>query len=98
MSNEDQEGLKKFKDVVKLMIILQSALEQMDEIKGIHHLYRHDIKKSINNTEKKIEAYIKPLLKSIPKEQESMFMQISRGVDQILEKTLEEIHNKNIEN
>lgn len=97
MSKQDKEGIERFREVMKLMIILQASLEQMDEIKSIPHLYRQDLKSSINNAEKKIEAYLKPLLESIPKKQEAMFMQIQRGVDHILESTLEDIHNENIE-
>jgi hypothetical protein len=96
MTNHNEEGLKRFRDVVKLMVILQASLEQMDEIKSIPHLYRHDIKKSVNALEKKIEMYLRPLLDTIPAEQEEVFMQIQRGVDRILENTLENIHNEEI--
>ena len=96
MKERDEEGLKKFRDVMKLMILLQASLEQMDEIKQIHHLYRQDIKKSVNTLEKKLEAWLRPILDdSIPKEQEHVFMGIQRGVDSILDKTLEDIHNAN---
>jgi hypothetical protein len=89
----EEEMMDRFREVVKLMVILQASLEQMDEIKGVSHLYRQDIKKSINNLEKKLEIYLRPLLDTIPLEQESIFMQIQRGVDQILQSTLEGIHN-----
>tara|TARA_R110000824_G_scaffold10933_1_gene47829 strand:+ start:782 stop:1075 length:294 start_codon:yes stop_codon:yes gene_type:complete len=94
---KQEESMKKFRDVVKLMVILQASLEQMDEIKNIPHLYRQDVKSSINNTERKIEAYLKPILETIPQDQETIFMQIQRGVDDIMKSTLEEIHNKKIE-
>ena len=89
----EEEMMDRVREVVKLMVILQASLEQMDEIKGVSHLYRQDIKKSINNLEKKLEIYLRPLLDTIPLEQESIFMQIQRGVDQILQSTLEGIHN-----
>jgi hypothetical protein len=96
MEEQNDEGLKKFRDVMKLMILLQASLEQMDEIKQIHHLYRQDIKKSVNVLEKKLERWLRPILDdSIPKDQEEIFMGIQRGVDSILHKTLEEIHNEN---
>lgn len=96
-SKHTEEGLKKFRDTLKLIILLQATLEQMDEIKQIPHLYRQDIKKSINNLEKKLERWLRPLLAGgIPKDQEGIFMQIQRGVDTILEKTLEEIHNEEL--
>lgn len=89
-----EEGEKRFRDVLKLIILLQASLEQMDEIKTIPHLYRHDMKKSVNILEKKLEHWLRPLLKeSIPKDQEEIFMQIQRGVDTILDNTLEDIHN-----
>lgn len=97
MTKQDDDGIKRFREVMKLMIVLQASLEQMDEIKDIPHLYRHDIKKSVNILERKLEAYLKPLLETIPNEQEGIFMQIQRGVEQILESTLEEIHNFNLE-
>jgi len=90
----DKEGMKRFTDVLKLIVILQSALEQMDNIKTIPNLYRQDVKNSINTLEKKLEAWLKPLLEgAIPKSEEKIFMQIQRGVDSILDKTIIEIHN-----
>ena len=89
------DGLKKFRDVLKLMVLLQATLEQMDEIKNIPHLYRQDLKKSVNVLEKKIEQWLRPMLDgSIIPEEEFTFMQIQRGVDKILSKTIEEIHNE----
>lgn len=92
---QNEKGIERFRNVMKLMILLQASLEQMDEVKEIKHLYRQDIKKSINTLEKKLEYWLRPLLDgSIPKDQEGIFMQIQRGVDSILQKTLEDIHNE----
>lgn len=89
------DGLKKFRDVLKLMVLLQATLEQMDEIKNIPHLYRQDLKKSVNVLEKKIEQWLRPMLDgAIIPEEEFTFMQIQRGVEKILSKTIEEIHNE----
>lgn len=89
------DGLKKFRDVLKLMVLLQATLEQMDEIKNIPHLYRQDLKKSVNVLEKKIEHWLRPMLDgAIIPEEEFTFMQIQRGVEKILSKTIEEIHNE----
>lgn len=93
-SMTEEEQMNRFREVVKLMVVLQASLEQMDEIKGISHLYRQDIKKSINTLEKKLEIYLRPILDTIPLDQEGIFMQIQRGVDSILESTLEDIHNE----
>ena len=97
LSMTEEEKMDRFRSVVKLMVILQASLEQMDEIKGVPNLYRQDIKKSINTLEKKLEMYLNPLLETIPLDQEGIFMQIQRGVDSILENTLENIHNEEIE-
>ena len=88
---QDEKGIERASDcVMKLIILFQATLEQMDEIKEIEHLYRQDIKKQINNLEKKLEHWLRPLLDgSIPKDQEGIFMQIQRGVDSILKKTLD---------
>ena len=94
LSMTEEEKMDRFRSVVKLMVILQASLEQMDEIKGVPNLYRQDIKKSINTLEKKLEMYLKPLLETIPVDEEGIFMQIERGVDSILENTLENIHNE----
>ena len=96
MTEQDERGINRFREVLKLIIILQASLEQMDEIKEISHIYRQDIKKSVNNLERKLEVYLKPMLDTIPKEQEEIFMQIQRGVDQIISSTLEDIHNINL--
>lgn len=93
-SMTEEEQMDRFRGVVKLMVVLQASLEQMDEIKEISHLYRQDIKKSINTLEKKLEIYLRPILDTIPLDQEGIFMQIQRGVDSILENTLEDIHNE----
>ena len=93
-SMTEEEQMDRFRAVVKLMVVLQASLEQMDEIKEISHLYRQDIKKSINTLEKKLEIYLRPILDTIPLDQEGIFMQIQRGVDSILESTLEDIHNE----
>jgi len=93
MTDKEEKEIQRFREVVKLIIILQTSLEQMDEIKSIPHLYRQDIKKSINSLELKIERYLRPLLQTIPNSEEGIFMQVQRGVDSILEKTIEEIHN-----
>jgi len=94
MTEMNEDGLKKFRKVMKLVILMQCTLEQMDEIKNVPHLYRQDIKKSLNNLEKKLERFTTPLVNNaIPLDQEGIFMQIQRGVDKIVNMTLEEIHN-----
>lgn len=92
MTNEE----KRFRDIVKLMVLMQCTLEQMDEIRNIKHLYRHDIKKSINVLEKKLEQFLRPMLGAVNDYEESIFMQTQRGVEHIINSTIEEIHNVNL--
>jgi len=98
MTNIEQQGEDRFRRVLKLMVLIQCTLEQMDNIKSVPHLYRQDIKKSLNNLETKLERYINPLVNNaIPQQEEGIFMQIQRGVESIINMTLEDIHNFNIE-
>lgn len=82
----------RFRKAVKLVILLQSTLEQMDELKATA-VYKNDIKMLMNRLEPKIERFIRPHVKALGETEEFLMMQIARGVDSILEKTLEDIHN-----
>lgn len=86
----------RFRKAVKLILLLQATLEQMDELKGTG-VYKRDIKMMINNLEKKIEQFINPHIKQLGMTEEFMMMQIQRGIDEIINKTLEDIHNVGIE-
>jgi len=90
--SEDKE-FEKFNKAVKLALLLQSSLEIMDEMRGLK-MYRHDIKNLMNNLEKKIERHLREALDEMGKGDEFIMMQIQRGVDKILDSTLEEIHNE----
>jgi hypothetical protein len=92
--SEDKE-FEKFNKAVKLALLLQSSLEIMDEMRGLK-MYRHDIKNLMNNLEKKIEIHLREALAEMGKGDEFIMMQIQRGIDSILEKTLEEIHNEGL--
>jgi predicted nuclease of restriction endonuclease-like (RecB) superfamily len=92
--SEDKE-FEKFNKAVKLALLLQSSLEIMDEMRGLK-MYRHDIKNLMNNLEKKIERHLREALDEMGKGDEFIMMQIQRGIDSILEKTLEEIHNEGL--
>ena len=65
----------------------------MDELKTTA-IYQKDIKQSMNNLEKRIERFIKPHVQQLGETQEFMMMQISRGVDKIVNSTLEDLHNE----
>ena len=86
------EDMDRFKKAVKLILLMQATLEQMDELKTTA-IYQRDIKQSMNNLERRIERFIKPHIKQLGESEEFMMMQISRGIDTIVNSTLEEIHN-----
>ena len=87
-----EKDLIRFRKAVKLVILLQATLEQMDELKNTG-VYKNDIKQLMNRLELKIERFIFPHIKQIGETDEFLMMQIQRGVDSILNSTLEEIHN-----
>lgn len=83
----------RFRKAVKLILLLQASLEQMDELKNTA-VYKRDIKQMMNSLERKIEQFINPHIKQLGMSEEFMMMQIQRGIDEILTKNLEEIHNE----
>ena len=86
-----EKQLEVFKNGVKLVILCQAVLEIMDDFKGTK-LYKQDTKNLINKLEKKMERLINEPMKNLTKDKEEfLLMQISRGVDNILNTTLEEI-------
>ena len=87
------KDLIRFRKAVKMVILLQATLEQMDELKTTA-VYKHDIKQLMNRLETKIERFIYPHIKQIGETDEFMMMQIQRGVDKIIQSTLEDIHNE----
>jgi hypothetical protein len=91
----EKKEFEQFNKAVKLALLLQSSLEIMDEMRGLK-MYRHDIKNLMNNLEKKIEIHLREALAEMGKGDEFIMMQIQRGIDSILEKTLEEIHNEGL--
>lgn len=72
---------------------MQATLEQMDELKSTA-VYQRDIKNVMNNLERKIEKFIKPHIAQLGQTDEFLMMQIQRGIDKIVQSTLEEIHNE----
>jgi len=88
------EDMDRFKKAVKLILLMQATLEQMDELKTTA-VYQRDIKQSMNNLERKIERFIKPHVRQLGETEEFIMMQISRGIDTIVNSSLEEIHNYN---
>lgn len=86
------EDYNRFYKAVKLVLLMQATLEQMDELKSTA-VYQKDVKYVMNNLEKKLERFIKPHIAQLGDTNEFMMMQISRGVDAIVNSTLEELYN-----
>lgn len=74
---------------------MQATLEQMDELKGTA-IYKRDVKQLMNSLERKLERFVNPHIEQIGKTDEFLMMQIQRGVDKIIQSTLEDIHNESI--
>jgi hypothetical protein len=92
-----EEDIIRFRKAVKLILLMQSTLEQMDELKGTA-VYKRDIKQLMNNLEVKLERFIAPHIKQIGMTDEFLMMQIQRGVDEIVSISLEDLHNFNQDN
>lgn len=93
---ERDENFELFNKAVKLALLLQASLEAMDEMKGLK-MYRHDIKQLMNKLEKKIEMHLRKAMDQMSRgDEEFVMMQIQRGIEKILNNTLEDIHNENI--
>lgn len=86
----------RFRKAVKLILLMQATLEQMDELKSTA-IYKRDIKQLMNNLERKLERFISPHIKQLGETDEFMMMQIQRGVDKIVSMSLEDLHNFNQE-
>jgi len=93
MKKEDKD-FELFNKAVKLVLLMQASLEAMDELKGLK-IYRHDIKRLMNQLEKKVEMHLRGAMEQMSGDQEEfVMMQIQRGIERILDNTLEDIHNE----
>lgn len=77
----------------KLLVLMQIQLELMDDFKG-SKLYSRDIKFYMKKLEESMEKYLKTPYKSIDEdsENEESFMALMKGVNIILDATLEDIY------
>ena len=87
-----EKDFELFNKAVKLVLLMQASLEVMDEMRGLK-IYKHDIKMLMKKLEKKIEIHLRDALSEMGKGDEFVMMQIQRGIDKILDSTLEDIHN-----
>jgi len=75
----------------KLIILQQCQLEIMDELKETP-LYRQDIKFHVNKLEDLLENFLRKALNQLDSEEkEGSFVTLQKGVNKIIESTLEEI-------
>lgn len=90
----EEKDFELFNKAVKLVLLMQASLEAMDELKGLK-IYRHDIKRLMNQLEKKVEMHLRGTMEQMSGDQEEfVMMQIQRGIEKILDNTLEDIHNE----
>lgn len=77
----------------KLLVLMQIQLELMDDFKG-SKLYSRDIKFYMKKLEESMEKYLQVPYKSIDEdsENEESFMALMKGVNNILDATLEDIY------
>lgn len=77
----------------KLLVLMQIQLELMDDFKG-SKLYSRDIKFYMKKLEESMEKYLQVPYKSIDEdsENEESFMALMKGVNIILDATLEDIY------
>jgi hypothetical protein len=77
----------------KLLVLMQIQLELMDDFKGTK-LYSRDIKFYMKKLEESMEKYVQTPYKSIDEdsENEESFMALMKGVNIILNATLEDIY------
>jgi hypothetical protein len=77
----------------KLLVLMQIQLELMDDFKG-SKLYSRDIKFYMKKLEESMEKYLQVPYKSIDEdsENEESFMALMKGVNIIINATLEDIY------
>ena len=78
--------------LVKLIILMQAQLELFDELQGTN-AYRHNIKRSINLLSKDLEEFLSKMYVHIDMdhEKEETFLCVKRGVEQLLESSVNEL-------
>lgn len=93
MSN-NQESLKAEYSLVKLVATLQLTLEFIDDLQGTS-AYKHNLKRQaklfISEVEKELDKVYKAL---DSEEKEETFMSIQRGIEVIINSSMEDIYIK----
>jgi hypothetical protein len=79
--------------VTKTILLAQLFLESIDDLKTTGY-YKQDVKNAANNLEKKLERFLILPNQYLMGEAEDVMMRLSRGADNILNQTLEDIYEK----
>lgn len=78
--------------VTRTILLAQLLLESLDDLKHTKY-FKQDIKQSVNNTEKKLERFLKmPNTFLTDGEAEITMMKLSRGFEKLTNITLDEIY------
>lgn len=81
---------ERFQNAVKLLVLYQCTLEQMDSFKTTQ-LYKQSVKKKINSLEKDIEQLISGPVQKLDNTDEDLFSEIQQKVEMVLDLTVEEL-------
>lgn len=81
---------RKFEEGLKLVVLYQATLEQMDTFKGTK-LYRQSIKNNMNRLEKDIEKLISEPISQLDNINSELFTNIQQTVEMILDLSATEL-------
>lgn len=79
--------------VTKTILLAQLFLESIDDLKNTQY-YKQDVKRATNNLEKKLERFLILPNQYLMGEAEDVMMRLSRGAENILNQTLEDIYEQ----
>ena len=88
---DDLEG--HHRKVTKTILLAQLFLESIDDLKTTQY-YKQDVKRATNNLEKKLERFLILPNQYLMGEAEDVMMRLSRGAENILNQTLEDIYEQ----
>ena len=88
---DDLEG--QHRKVTKTILLAQLFLESIDDLNNTQY-YKQDVKYATNNLEKKLERFLILPNQYLMGEAEDVMMRLSRGAENILNQTLEDIYEQ----
>ena len=84
---------RQHRKVTKTILLAQLFLESIDDLKTTQY-YKQDVKRATNNLEKKLEQFLILPNQYLMGEAEDVMMRLSRGAENILNQTLEDIYEQ----